>query len=451
MKQIKALLLAGLSTFFFIACGGGSSDSTPPPTDTTPKLSYINLSNSNSLMIAQNSSNYISKSLNIGVDTNTSPTTMLKVTVDTNAGPTTLLKVTDDGYIQEVTYTDEDGMEYISTSAPLYMENINSSYMLLAFGDDTFNIAYTYLIRKSDGAMYDLEESLFFPLNGFENDKIIKTDSMGNIYVLVVSPINVDGNLVTNILKIDITVPETIVKTIINPDTDSVDHFEVDNNGNIIYWYWDTSGMAGEITASRIIKANNEMQNIADTYAFWRGLDGVIYSQSSNDNNITKHAISDDYTYTANTIEYSEGVYCDIAWNSYIIDTTKSILITDWADNNICEVYNDSMIPRKLNTDLNSIKAVEQNENYYYIAGNNNNDNPVLRRFNPVDDTYIDILAAGEYDVYEFTVSSSNDITFNALRMSDGIKVIGEVSPEGIVTIIDSESNNEVIAIEAIN
>ena len=110
----------------------------------------------------------------------------------------------------------------------------------------------------------------------------------------------------------------------------------------------------------------------------------------------------------------------------------------------------DWMIPRKLNTDLNSIKAVEQNDNYYYIAGNNNNDNPVLRRFNPLDDTYIDILAAGEYDVYEFTVSSSNEITFYALRISDGIKVVGEVSPEGIVTIIDSESNAEIILIEAI-
>ena len=276
--------------------------------------------------MAQNSSSNISKSLNIGVDTNTDPTT--------------LLKVTDDGYIQEVTYTDEDGMEYTSTSAPLYMENINSNYMLLAFGDDTLNVTYTYLIRKSDGAMYDLEESLYFPLNGFENDKIIKTDSMGNIYVLVVSPNNVDGNIVTNILKIDITVPETIVKTIINPDTDSVDHFEVDNNGNMIYWYWSTSGIAGEKTASRIIKANNEIQNIAETFSFCRGLDGVIYSQLSNDSNITKHAISDDYTYTASTIEFPEGVYCDTGWNSYIIDTTKSILITDFGDNNICEVYN---------------------------------------------------------------------------------------------------------------
>ena len=98
-------------------------------------------------------------------------------------------------------------------------------------------------------------------------------------------------------------------------------------------------------------------------------------------------------------IEYPEEVYCDLGWESYIIYTPTSILTTVWQDSDICEVYNNSMTPRKFTTDLTSIKAVEQNTNYYYIAGNDNSNNPVLRKFNPSDDTYIDLLSAGVYDV----------------------------------------------------
>jgi hypothetical protein len=48
------------------------------------------------------------------------------------------------------------------------------------------------------------------------------------------------------------------------------------------------------------------------------------------------------------------------------------------------------------------------------------------------------------------TVNGNNTVTFNALRMSDGAIVIGEISASGQVRILDSTLNTEVVVLERI-
>ena len=51
------------------------------------------------------------------------------------------------------------------------------------------------------------------------------------------------------------------------------------------------------------------------------------------------------------------------------------------------------------------------------------------------------------YVVYKMEISKDEEITFNAMRMSDGAKVIGIVSPNGNLSILDSELSSEIVSL----
>lgn len=85
-------------------------------------------------------------------------------------------------------------------------------------------------------------------------------------------------------------------------------------------------------------------------------------------------------------------------------------------------------------------------------AGVDSHGNNFLVQVNPINDSYEHLLPQGVYDVYSFTASETDGITFNALRMSDGKKIIGKVGIDGgDVTIIDEESDVEITYLERIN
>lgn len=121
----------------------------------------------------------------------------------------------------------------------------------------------------------------------------------------------------------------------------------------------------------------------------------------------------------------------------------------------ICEVYNQSGNPRKVSLaglEIKTVLDVVSSEHYYYIAGSDKNNNTFLVKINPVDDSYKHLLPLNDYDVYAFTASESDGVIFNALRMSDGKKVIGKVGINGgKITMIDEESNVQVTYLERIN
>jgi len=47
-------------------------------------------------------------------------------------------------------------------------------------------------------------------------------------------------------------------------------------------------------------------------------------------------------------------------------------------------------------------------------------------------------------------VRSNNQLTINALRISDGVKILGKISPDGVLTVIDEQMNVEVAVLKSI-
>ena len=363
----------------------------------------------------------------------------------------TVYIITNSGKVQEVTYLDRNGDKVTEVPNPVYVENIDSTYILIAF--DTYPTV-TYLVRKSDGAMYDIGVSLYLDSWQTFYNKVLRKDNLGNLYFLVDADLDLsDYSSRTDILKLDISDPNALTKMTINSDIDEVSSFEVDGNGNVIFQGSRADTDAGN-TYSKIIKANGSSQNIAETDLFWKGLDNVLYSDANDVNGtavIKKHQISNNFTYTPTDIPYAKTQYCSLAsYSSNLIQTTATILIT--SDNgDICEVYNQSMVPRVFSSGMSSFTGVGKSEKYYYISGNDSSYAPVLRKFNPIDDTHTDLLKPGKYDVYKFNVSPTDEITFNALRMNDSTKVLGSIASDGTVTILDSTANVKAILLKRIN
>ena len=54
------------------------------------------------------------------------------------------------------------------------------------------------------------------------------------------------------------------------------------------------------------------------------------------------------------------------------------------------------------------------------------------------------------YDIYNFNVTSDDNITFSALRMNDGKKVLGKILADGTLSITDESINKEITILERI-
>jgi hypothetical protein len=116
------------------------------------------------------------------------------------------------------------------------------------------------------------------------------------------------------------------------------------------------------------------------------------------------------------------------------------------------ELENPSNTPRDISiTEIDNIRHVVNSENYYYLSGNNASNQPVLLRINPQTDQVTTLLSPNKYDIYSMTVDNNDKVTFNALRMSDGVKVFGEVSSPDGETILDETLNAQVVSLERVN
>ncbi|MCG8480159.1 MAG: hypothetical protein MI724_13765 [Spirochaetales bacterium] len=110
----------------------------------------------------------------------------------------TLFKTTEDGFVQEVTFLDEENNEITVTNTPSRIYDVNSTYVIVLFNADTSG----YLVRKSDGAAFSLD-NVGVPAgevaqsNTFLNAPVIQADGSGNLYYQVISdPVSVSVDVV---------------------------------------------------------------------------------------------------------------------------------------------------------------------------------------------------------------------------------------------------------------
>ena len=416
-----------------VSCKNEPLNLSSTPTDS--KLNKLDITNAKSLFIASNRT--------------------------TKATSDKLFKITNDGYIEEVKSYDENGNEITLTIQPLAIYNVNKEYVIVCFGFDDEYIESGYLVRKSDGAVFTLENAGYpiKPEFSFKNGKVVFTDYSGNIYYAKYD--YSDNRRQGKIIKLNTTDPNLITGETYSTFLDDVYKFVIDNNGNAIYTgYMNSTETTLGAYVSRIKKANGELYNelnITD-HIFWLGLDGYVYYNSynidTNSNEIRKMVI--DQSYNIITSPYSSlyvGIYPP---NTYKLELQDRIIFIDSGSPGepFFEVQNPSNQPRLITLSgltFTYIIDVGCSSNYYYIAGRDENSNSVLIKVNPLNDEYEFLTDPGVYEIYKISASENDEVLFNAMKMSDGSKVIGKIDSNGNLTILDESLNAEIIVLERIN
>ena len=379
-------------------------------------------------------------------------------------GPTGLFKITEDGYLLEVTYTNEAGGEYTAENYPVAVHNVDDNYVIVGFDASNTGEARTvwegYLVRKSDGAVFRLcsvNPELFgregsFPEAAtvvYKNREVVSTDEAGNIYFI--SKSDIFGDAFVQVCKLDVTDPEAITSTTLTPTTETVDMFVVDSKGNVAYWGGET---LTEARVNRLKKTNGGLYNLSVSSLAWRGMDGNIHYWVSDYSDPAAHS-KIDYLSVSESGEVTVSEYWsqeNALWSpsqDFKLELANRIIMVG-GGGVACEVSNPSNTPREITgLGMSTIKIAVASDDYYYLVGSDESSNPVVMKVNPVDDSTT-TLQSGEYDIYKLSVSTANEILFNALRMSDGKKVIGKIDAAGTTTIIDETLDQEVTVLERI-
>ncbi len=422
MKKTRLGMILLTLLIFGVSCGGGST-----PSPGSGSLHRIDISNATNLILA-------------------APSAVAGSLSASSATEKKLYKVTEDGLVIEVKYYDEAGNEInSSTQKPVAVYNVNSDYLIVCFGFDTYNINEIYLARKTDGSVFSLK-NVGYPIplsNSYKNANPIKTDYNGNLYF-----IRLNSSSEAELIKINIEDLNHPTFQIYSSVTDEVNNYDLSKAGNAIY----NGHLKGDVTnyIYRIKKANGGLHNLPiSTFNYWIGLDQQIYHYQPQ--KIRKVTInSTDYSHEetdyGGEISMNGGPY-----TQYKLELSNKIFIIETTNGKIYEVYNEAGTPREVNLaglSFSSIRTAGSSNNYYYIAGTVFG-NSELYKINPVNDSYIKILDG--HDVYKITVSANDEVIFNALKMSNGNIVIGKIDSSGSVTILDETINSQVEVLERVN
>jgi hypothetical protein len=251
------------------------------------------------------------------------------------------------------------------------------------------------------------------------------------------------------VVKLNIQNPSNITSETYSPATDRIYGFVTNISGNMIYFGHDSSNT--EI--SRIKRPSGELKNLSsqDGRFAWVGPDNNIYFYGEGVIQIKK------YNAGTNAIEDFGSEISDFGGfggSGYLFANSRRVLLCSVLQHFVFEAYPNPRIIQgyygstSQSLGLKSIKLGTNSENYYYIVGANINGDPVLVKINFTNDSPTTILSG--YDVYKFTVNPNDVVTFNALRMSDGAIVIGEISASGQIKILDTALNTEVVVLERI-
>ncbi|MBQ9280655.1 MAG: hypothetical protein IJ207_00450 [Treponema sp.] len=245
---------------------------------------------------------------------------------------------------------------------------------------------------------------------------------------------------------------ESIQKLLKITDSDKTEEVAyLDKDGFMLYTGRGDSGFY-----TRVKKTTGSLVPMTYTYAFWTGLDGYMYYCEYDSSDKVSIKKIDTTNYEVNIKDYATNLPLDF-FLEYPYDAYKLTLKNKMyfiRGTSILEVHNESNTPRVVTlAEINaaSVSHVVATENYYYLAGTDTAGKGFLVKVDPTNDTCTNLLSE-DYVMYTFTASEVDGIVFNAMRMSDGKKIIGKVGVNGgAVTIIDEESDAQITYLERIN
>ncbi|MBF0432411.1 MAG: hypothetical protein HQK83_14090 [Fibrobacteria bacterium] len=344
-----------------------------------------------------------------------------------------------------------DTVEQTTSFSPRVILNAGPDFIYASFlRSDDSGKEYDYLVRKSDGAVFQTFMHAVGPdanTYGSLGYDLFQHDENGNLYI------NSFGRAV--IQKVNVENPEALSQENLTSELEQVHGFIVNKKGHILYKFMTPPISSSDSPGFKIRYADGGLRYIDKasgfTTAYWKGFDDCFYYNymGGNDPNNFDIQIIRKITITGNqavetdtdTLTNKPGqiavVEASVGGTRFDLPELNKIFFVD--SKSITEVFNNDDSLKCFSTEdlgINSIKLYAASDRYYYLAGLMNTQ-PVLLKVDPsvFPHTATQLASPGEYDFYKFVVSKDDNITFNALRMSDGKLVLGSVSPAGVFSI----------------
>lgn len=358
-----------------------------------------------------------------------------------------IAKVTADGAIVEATTYDTKGNAVTSSSgaSPQDLFKVDDEYIIATFWLQTdssgSSTKHGYLIRKSDGAAFSLDDagmpqtlSMYY-----QGAAAAYRDSSGNLYYKK-ETVSSDGMPQgdTAVIKVTAADPSSLTAQQISAASDKVLYFAVDGAGNVMY--------SDNSSTQRLRKRTGGFYNLPSGF-FWTGLSGEAFVYSSGA--IKKLSVGDDGTVTS--ADYGAISLLSSPSNCYMFRTTSRILIVynSASSDQYAEVYNPSGVPKAIDSlPQLTLQAAASYGDYYYIAGEDSTKSTRILRVSASDYSYTDLVDSGTYDdVYQLVVNSDGSVVFNAMRMSDGKDVMAKVDGAGTVTTVSESDDMEITSL----
>ncbi|MDI6402092.1 hypothetical protein QLX67_08805 [Balneolaceae bacterium ANBcel3] len=368
-----------------------------------------------------------------------------RMSVSGQSERTTLFKITDEGYIEEVSYLDEDGNEVSYTLYPTGVFNVNEEYLIIIFGYGTTG----YLVRKSDGAAFTLMD-VGFPMKGSGghlNWPRVHTDDRNNAYYRSADYLG-DDAWNHFVLRINLNNPAQLTAQAISPAQEDVGFFLVNRNGDVLY--------DGISTSPRVIFAEGGLVNTpVNTSDFWLGSDREFYGLTYIQHGVNqirrlevrnRELIPEDYGQALDIWFMTDAVFVlNLLEKVYIVNTAGPV-------GEVFEVNNPQNIPKRVQgLNMATIQHAVASDRYYYLSGTDEANRPTLLKVDAQTNTPVPLLPPGQYDIYNMAVSNEDLLSFSALRMQDGKRVVGQVNAGGSLEILDEDMDADVIVLERIN
>ncbi len=380
-------------------------------------------------------------------------------------GKTRLYKILPDGTIDLVKFFDEDGKEVEVDTEASAIYRINEELQVTVFGDD--EDAATLLSRK-DGSVVTIgigEE--FVPVlqsETFLNESTFMTDAAGHVYYLAgESPF-------AQVVRIDIAdfatandlTDVTLTREILTPESENVLRFAVGDNGALAY----EGEIVGSRRAVRLRHNDQSLQTFASRVLegelpqaeFWRGVSD-LFIEYEDENDFGDSDIDDTFRVVGNGIgRYTLSPYADLrsehsfgstlgvfrlALKNHLFFARKEFFDDDEIHNgfDILEVEGTNSGPRTIDSDLTRIVLATASDSAYYLVGVDDTAATVLVRGVPGQDSVTPIVLDAN-EQFEFThieASSDDEVTFNAIRLSDSAEVIGKIDSSQKVTFTEEK------------
>ena len=369
-----------------------------------------------------------------------------------------LFKITSGGAVVEVSYYDDEGNLITETLSPVIYDIENHDYFVITFNEYDY-YKNLYLVRKSDGSVIGIEDVGMghSTLANFQNLGHFAQDEKGNLYFQSSSP----GHLhdISRVSKIEISGSRATI-THLTPDTEWVQFLvTVSAKGDVFY-----TAQTTDDVFTKVITSNGRVHNLSELigimhgWSSWRGLDGEVRFFHT-DGSLAGSSIN-----TVN-INNNGDISIDSRPNYFWINPShlitfpnRVILVNvvgsgqyDWF---LTEVENPSNTPRTINLAYDFPLSpdgmlhafdVQTSDNHYYLHGKDawEGGSSYLLKVNPLTDAFTELLALGVYDIQHFTVSRSDEVTFNAVRKSDGVSILGKFTSTGQFQLIE-ETNIDV-------